>query len=438
MAGQTVKSGFAAKVGAKVGAAVAKHANDAKKLPGGGELPEGIENGIARLIDCRFDVYKEGDNKNEYFFLVAATVLHPKTKNVEGVEMKVEGKRIQNTEPMCDTPASESRKTTDDHTAWVMNQMRLLGYDTKPLAKEKDPFKLAAMLEAAAAALKAAKPTFAFRTWKGKKQTTGKYANKEPRVNVTWGDACKYNPVATDDGVKDNSGSGLPVEEHGATVEDEPDDGTSADETSADEAGEGETVDIAMPEDLDELLEIANRGDDSDEMKVAQVTLSKRALALGVEESVVDATNSWDEVADLIRGATPEEEGEGVAEGEEVVDYAALGAEADNGSQEAGDALTAAGATCDPPLDGNSYTTWLEYGEAIAAALAPEEEGAVEEEWQPGVGDIYFYKPNKAPKAIECEVMAVDVEKQLVALKNGVDKKTMYKGVPWASLTEAQ
>ena len=74
MPGQTVKSGFAAKVGAKVGAAVLKHANDAKKLPGGGELPEGIENGIARLIDCRFDTYKEGKHKDEYYFLVAATV----------------------------------------------------------------------------------------------------------------------------------------------------------------------------------------------------------------------------------------------------------------------------------------------------------------------------------------------------------------------------
>lgn len=444
MAGQTVKSGFAAKVGAKAGSSIAKHAGDAKKLPGGGELPDGIEHGIGRLIDCRFDLFKDGDNKGEYFFLVAATVLAPKVKVVDGVEVRIEGKRFQTIEPVCDTPKSESRKTMDDHIAWVMNQMRLLGYDTKPLAKEKDPVKLAALLEAAAASLKAAKPTFSFRTWKGKKQTTGKYAGKEPRVNVTWGDACKYNPAASDDGVKDNS-STVPVEDHGAIVEEEADE-----ETTTAEAEAGEATEVSLPEDLDELLEVANRDDDSNEMKLAQIALNNRALELGVEQSDIDNTNSWDDVAELIRNNIPEEEVEGEVEGEEAaeeetveeIDYTALGAEADEGSQEAGDALSEAGAACDPPIDANDFVTWAAYAEAIIAAQAPQEEEAEteaeEEEWVPGVGDIYYYKPAKAPKAVECEVMAVDADKRLVSLKNGVDKKTIYKGVSWDALSEGQ
>ena len=432
MAGQTVKSGFAAKVGAKAGAAAIKHANDAKKLPGGGELPDGIENGIARLIDCRFDVFKEGDNKGEYFLLVAATALHPKTKKIDGVEVKVEGKRFQNIEPVCDTPKSNGRKTMDEHIAWILNQFRLLGYDTRPFAKEKDPNKVAAMLEAAAAALKAAKPTFAFRTWKGKKQTTGPYKDREPRVNVSWGDACKYNPESVDDGVKDNS---PPIEDHGAIVEDDPHDEPASEEVS-------ESTEVELPEDLDELLEVANRGDESDEMKMAQIRLNEKAIEAGIEQEAIDATSSWDEVADLIRNAGATEETEEVETGEdettEEIDYAALGTAADEGDQEAADALSDAGAACDPALDANDYATWAEYAEAIAAAQSPKEdaEEEVASEWEPVVGDVYYYKPAKSPKSVECEVMSVDAGNRTVSIKNMVDKKTIYKGVSWDALSE--
>ena len=71
--------GLMATVGKKGQSAIAAHVADETTFYTGGNLPEGIDAGIAELIDCRFDTYKKGDNEGEYFFLAAGIVKEPAT-----------------------------------------------------------------------------------------------------------------------------------------------------------------------------------------------------------------------------------------------------------------------------------------------------------------------------------------------------------------------
>jgi hypothetical protein len=206
MAKQVTKSGLAGKLGAKLKQAVDKHKKDETKISGGGDLPAGII-GIAQLVDCRFGQYKEGANKGEYFFYAAGVVRTPAM--FEG--MPIKGMRTQiGPEPMCDTP-TKSRKTLEDHTAWVLNEMRKLGAETASVDGDE--------LEGLAAALKEAKPTFKFRTWKGQK--TKQYP--DPRVQHSWEGAADFTP------------------DEGEVVEDET---AAEEEESTDEEAGDEEVDL--------------------------------------------------------------------------------------------------------------------------------------------------------------------------------------------------
>lgn len=193
MAKQMAQNGLAGKLGNRLNKAVDAHKDDEIKLPGGGSLPEGIENGIAQLVDCRFGVYESGDFKGEYFFYAAGVVHEPKIHMLNGVPIPVEGQRTNiGPEPICDTPKRTSRPTVEDHVAWVLNEMRKLGLDTTGLTGED--------LEAAAAALVEAAPFFTFRTWKG--EATAQYPN--PQVNQTWVRQVDYEG-SSDPEVVDNS-----------------------------------------------------------------------------------------------------------------------------------------------------------------------------------------------------------------------------------------
>jgi hypothetical protein len=177
------KSSLAAKLGERGAKAVEAHRDDETRLGAGSRLPEGIEGGVARLVDCRFGQFEKGDNKGEFFFIARGVVLRPKDHGgvaVEGMHTQI------GPEPMCDTP-KRSRPGVDDHVDWVLNEMRKLGADTS----EAD----VGDLEQMAADLRDTDPgiTFRFRTWKGDKQTTGPFKDREPRVNEQWEGACEYD-----------------------------------------------------------------------------------------------------------------------------------------------------------------------------------------------------------------------------------------------------
>ena len=182
------KSSLAAKLGERGAKAVEAHRDDETRLGAGSRLPDGIEGGVARLVDCRFGQYEKGDNKGEFFFIARGVVLRPKDHN--GVA--VEGMHTQIMEPLCDTP-KRSRSGVDDHVEWVLNEMRKLGADTSEADVDD--------LEQMAADLKEASPTFRFRTWKG--EATKEWPN--PRVNESWEGACEYDEEEEGEDVVDET-----------------------------------------------------------------------------------------------------------------------------------------------------------------------------------------------------------------------------------------
>jgi len=267
MAKHVAKSGLAAKLGQRGAKAVETHREDETTYSSAGELPAGIEGGIAQLVECKFDVYKKGDNQGEYFFYAAGVVTQP--AEVGGIP--VEGLRTSIMEPMCETP-SRTRRTVDDHVAWVLNALRRLGADTSEASLDD--------LEALAEGVKDVAPYFRFRTWKGQKQTTGAYARREPTTQHEWGKVVENYSPEEGGGVDDQSGE-------------KPDNGEETDEA----------------EDLMTLGEAADAGDED-----AQARLTELA-----EMASIDPNDyaMWAEVADLLAGGGNSEEEEADAESDE-------------------------------------------------------------------------------------------------------------------------
>jgi hypothetical protein len=336
---KVMKSGLAAKLGTAAQQAFEDHKNDDTDYGAGSDLPAGIEGGIAQLVECKFDTYKKGENEGEYFFYAAGVVVSP--SDVNGV--RVAGLRTQIMEPMCATP-TRKRSTVDEHVAWAMNELRKLGIDTKELDLDG--------MESAAEALKEAQPHFRFRTWKGEKQTSGPYANREPRVQHEWRGVTEYVPEEGDAGV----------------VDDTPDEPAPSKGKPA--AGKGKPAPKAATDgdDLDALAEAADGGDTE-----AQTRLTELAGEAGVSDDDRDSAADWAGVVALIQSA-----GDGGG---------------DDGKETAAD------------------------------------------DWQPAKGEVYGYKPPKAKKPVDVEIMAVDEKKQTVNAKNLDDGKTLYRGVAWSELS---
>jgi hypothetical protein len=320
MAKKVRKGTLASKLGAAGEKAVSSHRTDETVFDTGGDLPAGIEGGIAQLTECKFDTFKKGDNTGEYFFFASGAVKEPKRHDgvpIEGLHTRI------GPEPLCDTPNRQSRPDVDAHVDWVMNEMRKLGVDTSELDIDS--------LEEAAAAIKEEQPHFRFRTWKG--DATEQYPN--PRVNHVWSGACEYE---------------------------------EGDEETDDVVDETEEEDEAPEEDLTALGKAAD-GDD----EAAQTALSEKAEEAGIDP---DDYDTWTEVAEAIEGAPEDEEEE-----------------------------------------------------------EEEEEDDTPSSFEPEKEEVYLYKPPRARKAIECEVMAVFPRKRTCNLKSLDDGKS-FKNVPWEKLEE--
>lgn len=230
-----------------------------------GDLPEGIEGGVAILVDCKVGKYEKGDQKGESYFYAAGTVVSP----AEHGGVKIEGLRTSIMEPLCDTPQRTSRPKLADHIDWVLNELKKLGVSAEAIAgiRSEDD------LKAVCAALKQAKPSFRFRTWKG--QATKEFPN--PRVNHEWKGATAAVSAPAED-VTDNSG------EAGAGDADEND--PAALGVAADNGAEG-----------------------------AAEKLSELAKAAGFSQKQIDGAESWTalgkEVAEASGGEDNSAEGNG-------------------------------------------------------------------------------------------------------------------------------
>jgi hypothetical protein len=266
------QSGLQSRLGAEGAKALERHRNDEINYGAGGDLPAGIEGGVADLVECKFDTYKKGENTGEYYFYAAAVVRSPSEFN----GMIIEGQRTSIMEPICATP-KRGRATVEDHLAWVINELHKLGVvfnETRPVVDQ---------LEEVATALKQAAPSIRFRTWLG--SATPAFPN--PRVNHEWRGLATGPAVANDDGaggVIDNSGDG------------------GSDDT-------GDQNDSPVEDDgLDTLLEAANAADAD-----AQNAITDRAKAAGAFDEV-DSAPDWDTAVQIIREA--EANGNGSTEAE--------------------------------------------------------------------------------------------------------------------------
>lgn len=384
MAKQTGQSALLAKLGERGRKAHEQHKSDETTYSNMGELPGGIEGGIARLVDCKFDTYKKGNNVGEFYFYAAAVVVSPQDFNGQ----RVAGLRTTIMEPLHDTP-TRKRATLADHIEWVYNELRKLGVDTSSISFED--------LETVAAALKKSGPYIGFRTWKGDKQEIvargGKYwvgdksypteaaakaanpfAGKEPRVNHDWLGLRDYSDDGdAADAVDDSSGDDESNGHAPAATSAPP-------KRSPPKKAEPEPEPNDDGPDLDALVADADGGDEEAQVKLAEV-----AKAAGIAEHDVESAESWAALAEMIRTISDG----GVDRGEQSAD------------------------------------------EPQAA------------DWEPMKEEVYLFRPldpktkRPAKKAIECEVIAVDKRGRTVGLKSLDDPKQQYKAVPWDSLESA-
>lgn len=391
MAKQVQKGSILAKFNSRLRGAFESRKGDETEFSNFGELPPSIENGIAKLVLCKIDLYKEGDFKDEPYFMAQGVVLSPSqamSYDVTGEPtgmVPVAGLRTQiGPEPLCDTPdrqGDKARRTADDHMGWVLNELRKLGLDTDGLDYSD--------LEGALSELEAMGVTFRFRTWRGK--ATEKYPN--PRTFHMWNGHVEYNPEESDDGVDDQSGPSAPtrpapqngptkgaVQQRNGATKGAPS-SPSAPSTSSPKAptqapakgGKGQKT--APPAsapapatssgedsfDLDELVEIASGADQLQALE-AQNRLKEVCDSLGITDEEYDNAPSWQALGELIQERQAGEEG----------------------------------------------------GEA--------EEGGTNDTG-PQVGDVVKYRPvdpktNKAGKLDEYEVVSIDLKSQTARLKN--------------------
>ena len=281
MAVQKTQSEFFEKMGKALQGAHEKHKMDDTGPSGFAELPGGIDNGIAQLIECKFSKYKTGTHVGEWFFYAAGVCITPKKITVtheDGSRETIitEKGRTSILEAMCDTPESNGRrKTLDDHVAYVYEQLRGLGVITANL-ELKD-------LENTALDLQNSKPYFSFRTWKGKKATEGLYKDVEPRVNHTWLGQCEYDE-------DENAGAG--VEDNSP-----PSGNGHATLNTNMSASPGGFTEIANEQDLDAMAQQAQDGDTD-----VQEQLKEMATELGVWKQV-DNADDWIKGVEVIKKA---------------------------------------------------------------------------------------------------------------------------------------
>lgn len=242
-----------------------------------GDLPAGL-NGRAQLVECKFDLVKPGKElSGQPFFYAAGIVLEPEEfTDDKGNVHRVAGLRTNITEMLCETKG-RVRESVGDHTKWVLNQLKLLGAPIEQLNSWGE-------VEQICEELKKQKPIFAFRTWKGQKQTTGKYKDKEPQTMHFW------------DGVVENGSTN------------EPDPTAGAEDNSGGNTGGEPQTDTSPADDLEALAEVAMNGE-GEEMETAQSRLATLAIELGISEDAITNAESYGAVKEMIEavqgGADP-------------------------------------------------------------------------------------------------------------------------------------
>lgn len=364
-------------------------------VPSYGELPAGLS-GIARLCDLKFDKVKEGKkNAGEYFFYIAGTVLEPSTFTDEkGNVHRVAGLRTSITEMMCATPDA-TRKTPEDHMIHVMQILGRLGMKIEQFQSPRDLENMVAAWNVAVK--KKEKPLnvyFSFSTFKGQKQTTGKYAGKEPMTNHIWREVLPdYKP--TNIKVQSVAEPEVNQDEETDNYESEEQEETSVSKASKASANgkheqEKQEEDFRDDDDLNSLAERAENGD-----KVARNKLTEFAVKAGISKKKVADADHWSEVVEMITEATSAQ-------------------------------------------DENENSEEQENEEEQQESEEEEQEQEQEEQQEPEVDNVVNYHPlNKEGKPmknpVECTILKVNTKAKTVDIQNMSSQK-VYKNVSWSAI----
>jgi len=385
MPAKTTQTGLLAKQGDKLVKAHEEHKDDEPSY-GSPQVPGGIEGGVAQLTDLYIAPYKSDVQtvalRGQSYFYGQATIVHPKEH--QGVPVLNMLTKI-GPEALCDTPQAQGkRKTFSDHYGWMLNQLKILGFDAAQI-KSNDKAVIEKGILAGMKALTTQMPYFKFRTWKGNKQQIekkgnqyyfgkrGPYASEEalkkanpywdrdPMVIHEWNGVCEWNGEAP---------AGAGVEDKTGGKDEVPDPSVPA--------PGGEVEPLA----LDELQGLAALADDKDEASIDKLTDIAREA--GVDEDAMVKSGSWGEVVDLIL----------VARGEEP----------------------------QAPAEGGEAPT-------EGAGAEPEPEPEPEAKPVPKTKEAWNYRPPKTRSFVECIVTAVDGRAKSCSLKNLAKPAVVYKGV---------
>lgn len=349
-----------------------------------GDLPPGIENGIAKLDSVKFDQFKNGDLKNEWYFMAQAVVLLPKEHNgipVENLQTRI------GPEPLCDTP-SRSRKTTQEHVDWIYNELRKLGVDTKDLELSD--------LEATCEALSEAAPYIRFRTWASK-------PNKDypdPKTNHSWNGTVEYTPEDDDGGVTDETGG-------------------EAEEPAEEEAPPPVRKPVAKP-------------------PSRPATASTKPAASGGKVPGKPSGKAPPKTPDDI---DPPDEQAPEAE-DEAPDLEALAEAADGGDEDAqtalGEMATEAGISEQQIVKAKDYAALVKLIQDATGEAGEETTEEAATEFTPEKDMVVYHRPKGGKKPVECEVVAVNEKKRTASLKNLDNPKLIYKDVSWDAMAETE
>jgi hypothetical protein len=213
--------------------------------------------------------------------------------------MSLKGLRTQINEPLFDTPTrAEGNRTLAEHIAKMYNHLKLLGLKVENLRPDT--------VEAAIENLKKTKPYIMFRTWKGQKQTVGKYAGREPLTNHVWLGLSDYKPTenAPHPSAAATEEVSIPDDVIQTHIDDEPISTTAQGEalfsgTSVSTNGTGGTTNNETAVDLDNLdrsdiNSLAKRADAQD--LTAMMELQSMALKAGVTQDFIDNASSFAQV----------------------------------------------------------------------------------------------------------------------------------------------
>ncbi len=361
----------------QINGAIAEHANDPTDY-GPQRLPGGIRGGIAQVVECKFDVYKQGDNAGEPYFRAAAVVLEPRTAMDNGHEVDIRGRQTSVMLPCHATKSRDGSKqsTQAENLAKVMNELRKMGADTSEVQTTDDLMELASQV-------KQAKPYIRFST--STSAPTPQFP--DPRVWENWNGNQgleDYAPPEDDGAVDDQTGDDDGPQEEAplptpkkAPAKAPPPPPVKGKAKPAPEPEPEAPDEDALLEDLDSLAAAAE--EDDDDGLAARDKLFARATEAGISDEDANNTGTWSELAALI-------------------------AEAEAGGAEG-------------------------------------EEEAEPEEWEPKAGKPCNYspldpktkKPTKQP--VECLIVSIDAKAKTATLKNLSNQKLVYKGVPLLKLS---